>query len=387
MACIHLFVPMLHRRDAVGEHTSALRDRLRAQGIECRIFTERIDPETEADTRPYLAYEAEATPGDVLVYQVATASAMADWLATRPEPVVLNYHSITPPTFFAAWNNGIARLQVEALAELGLLAPRAALGIGVSTFDAAELTAAGCRNVRVIPVASVSVPPVEPDPNVLAELDADHRVRPGPRWLSVGRLAPNKGHERTLAALASARATAAANDQPGAHLTIVGGPTEPTYARALRRFADVLGVDDAVTFTTGLSEAALAAHYRASDVLVMLSEHEGFGVPLLEAMGQRLPIVALEAGAIAEVLGGVGVLLTSSAPGVVASAVADLLADADRREAAVVAGAERFASFGLESAGSDLVEALVGVRDGVGGGVPQGSASGGPMHPDPTPSH
>ena len=53
---------------------------------------------------------------------------MAGWLAGRPEPVVLNYHSITPPNFFGPWNNGIARLQVGAQLELAQLAPARALG-------------------------------------------------------------------------------------------------------------------------------------------------------------------------------------------------------------------------------------------------------------------
>ena len=359
MGGIHLFVPMLHRRDAVGEHTRSLRALLADRGVASRIYTERVDPETAEETRPYTAYDDEAAPGDVLVYQVATASAMAGWLHGRPEPLVLNYHSLTPPAFFAPWSNGIARLQVEAIAELGLLAPRAALGIGVSAFDAAELTAAGCPDVRVVPVANVAVPPPEPDPAVLEVLAADRAARPGPRWLSVGRLAPNKAHQRTLSALAVARG----GDQPGARLTVVGGAVEPSYARALRRLADVLGVADAVTFTTGLSEGALAAHFRSADVLVMVSEHEGFGVPLLEAMGQGLPVVALDAGAVAEVLGGAGVLVETSAPGALAATVGALVSDPERRAALAEAGRRRFAGFGLDAAGPALVDALLGVRD------------------------
>ena len=117
---IHLFVPMLHRRDAVGEHTRSLRDRLVASGVRCGVYTELPDPDTVDETRPYVEYEHDAVPGDVLVYQVATRSDMTRWLAGRPEPVVLNYHSLTPAQFFARWNNPIARMQ-EHIRLQGLL--------------------------------------------------------------------------------------------------------------------------------------------------------------------------------------------------------------------------------------------------------------------------
>ncbi len=325
---IHLMVPMLHRRDAVGEHTRTLRDLLLAAGVPSSVYTELPDPDTVDETRPYRDYERDAVPGDVLVYQVATRSDMTRWLARRPEPVVLNYHSITPAPFFARWNNGIARMQEAAVRDLAELAPRCALGIGVSEFDVAELHAAGCPATRVVPVANVPLPPAAPDPAAAAVL-ARRAAGGGPWWLSVGRLAPNKAHQDTIAALFVARATTA----PDAHLTIVGGPTEPHYAAALRRYAADLGLSGAVEFTTQLTPGELAARYGAADVLVMLSEHEGFGVPLVEAMSQGLPVVAYDAGAVAEVMGGAGVLLDRKGPRAVADAVAALLGDPARRDA------------------------------------------------------
>ena len=353
MSGIHLFVPMLHRRDAVGEHTLALRDRLVSSGVTSTIYSQIPDPATADQTRDYLDYESESEPGDVLVYQFATESVMAGWLAGRTEPVVINYHSITPPAFFGPWNNGITRLQVGAQVELAQLAPRAALGVAVSRFDERELRKAGCPHTTVIPVANVSVPPVEPDPTVVERLSADG-TRRGHRWLSVGRLAPNKAHHRTIAALFVARTST----DPDAHLTLVGAPTEPAYAAALRRYAASLGLADSVEFVTGISDAALAAYYRCADVLVMLSDHEGFGVPLVEAMGHGLPIVAFDSGAVAEVLAGGGVLLADQHPRRVAEGVARLMADPGEQDRLVGEGRARFAAMGLETAGDRLVEAV-----------------------------
>ena len=372
---IHLFVPMLHRRDAVGEHTRTVRDLLVAEGVPSTIYTELPDPDTVDETRPYTEFEQHAVPGDVLVYQVATRSDMTGWLATRPEPLVLNYHSITPSAFFARWNNGIARGQEVAVRELADLAPRCVLGIGVSAFDVAELEAAGCRDTLVVPVANVQLPPPAPDPDALAALES-RAAAGGPWWLSVGRLAPNKAHQDTIAALFVARATGS----PDAHLTIVGGPTEPHYAAALHRYAADLGLSGAVEFTTRLSPGELAARYAAADVLVMCSEHEGFGVPLVEAMAQGLPVVAYDSGAVAEVAGDAAVLLDRKSPRLVAGAVADLLGDPARRDALVAAGRARMSALGLDRAGADLVRALRTVASEATGGS-RGPSADSPLRP------
>ena len=361
MSGIHLFVPMLHVRDAVGEHTRTLRDLLVAEGVDCRIYIETTDPNTADETRPYLAYEEDAAPGDVLVYQMATRSDMAGWLTRRTEPVVVNYHSITPAEYFVPWNNWIARHQVRATIELRELAPTAALGIGVSEFDADELRGAGCPEVAVIPVVNVRVPPVPPDPEALAALRRS--AGEGPHWLSVGRLAPNKAHQNTIAALFVARATTS----PHARLAIVGSPSEPTYARALRRYAAELGIGDSVEFVSHISDGELSARYATADVLVMLSEHEGFGVPLVEAMAHGVPVVAHAAGAVPEVVGDAGVLLADTGPRHVATEVAALLADDDRRQTLITAGRSRPSALGLDRAGSDLVTSLLGVADRVSG--------------------
>ena len=350
---------MLHRHDAVGEHTRALRDRLLAEGVPSRIYTELPDPETHHETRSYLEYGVDALPGDVLVYQFATESAIAGWLASRPEPVVINYHSITPPEFFGPWNNGITRGQVSALQELAALAPRAALGIADSVFIAEELERAGCARTVVVPVAGVADPPLEPAEETLERLK-ERYDGVDQRWLSVGRLAPNKAHHHTIAALFVARATG----EPDARLTLVGSPTEPTYAVALKKYAAALGLAGAVEFLSGISADELAGHYRTAHALVMLSEHEGFGVPLVEAMGHGLPVVAFGAGAVPEVLGGAGVLLQAKGPKVVASTVTSLVRDPVRCDELRQAGRRRFASLRLGEAGDLLFHAVLGVATG-----------------------
>jgi L-malate glycosyltransferase len=349
---MHQFVPMLHRADAVGRHTLRLRDVMVARGIPSHIYVEMDDPETAAETRPFARYAEEAAAGDVLVYQFATASALGPWLGARHEVLVVNYHNVTPPEYYAPWDNGLARHQLLAQAQLRELAPRAALGLAVSSFNETELRQAGFRRTAVVPPAAIV-------PTASAAGTGATAATSGARWVSVGRLAPNKGIELAVMALLVARE----HDDPAATLQVVGRPVVPSYTAALHRFVDAMGLHDAVLFSGALSDAALAAAVAGSDVFVLTSRHEGFGVPVLEAMHLGVPVVANAAGALPEVVGDGGLLVDALDPYAVAEAVARLRNDAGLRESLAVAAGRRVHALDLTSAGDravDLVSAVSG---------------------------
>ncbi|HEY1652255.1 MAG TPA: glycosyltransferase [Acidimicrobiales bacterium] len=349
MSAIHQFVPMLHRDDAVGRHTLRLRDVLVSRGIESRIYVELIDPETEAETRLFPRYADEAQRGDVLLYQFATASALAPWLAERREILAVNYHNVTPPEYYAAWNNPLARHQLRALHERASLAARTSLAIAVSAFNEAELRSAGYARTAVVPPAAIA-----PTGGTPAETP---RPGAGARWISVGRVAPNKGIELALMALLVARA----HHDPGVTLQVVGRPVVPAYTRALERFVDELGLRDAVTFRGNIGDADLVAAIAQSDALIMASRHEGFGVPVIEAMTMGLPVVANCEGALPEVIGDAGLIVDATDPYALADAAARVVADGALRRSLAEAGLRRVTALDLPTAGDravDLIEAL-----------------------------
>ncbi len=354
---VHQFVPMLHRNDAVGRHTLELRDLLRNDGVESEVYVELDDPETVSITKRAVDYRADARRGDVLVYQFATSSALTDLLTSRGESLVVNYHNITPPEFFAPWDNPLARHQVRAQQELRGLAPRAALGVAVSQFNRADLVAAGYRLTAVVPPI-VHLEGFPPKPTSRSKARAD--TLSGARWLSVGRLVPNKSLEDTLLALMCYRKLY----DPDATLRIIGRSSLRAYARALRRFVAELGLSEAVTFEEKVSDERLAAAYGDSDVLVVLSEHEGFCLPVVEAMAHRLPVVALFAGAIPEVLGDAGVVVGDKSPGLVADSVRRVLSDKALRRRLAGASENRLEALGIESAGPRLAALVMALHNG-----------------------
>ncbi len=351
MRAVHQFVPMLHRADAVGRHTLRLRDVLVARGIRSHLYVELTDPDTAAQTRPFTRYAEEAEAGDVLLYQFATASGIAPWLGVRPERLVVNYHNVTPPEYYAPWDNGLARHQLRAQLQLRGLAPRSALGLAVSAFNEAELRAAGFEHTAVVPPAAMA-------PTTGGERPAPAAPsRAGARWVSIGRLAPNKAIELALGALLVTRA----HHDAEATLEVVGRPVVPSYTAALHRFIDELGLRRAVTFTGAVSDEQLVAVMARSDVLVVTSQHEGFGVPVLEAMTLGLPVVANGVGALPEVVGDAGLLVDAMDPYALAEAVARVLEDGDLRRSLSAAAGRRITALDLPTAADravDLVAAL-----------------------------
>src|SRR5262249_2692991 len=154
---------------------------------------------------------------------------------------------------------------------------------------------------------------------------APPRAEPdGPRdesVLSVGRVAPTKGLEELVKSFALLRRL----DRPEARLDVVGSPAGwEGYAAALRALAD-RAAPGGVTFHGRVTDESRDAYYQRAGALCLLSTHEGFGVPLVEAMRFGTPIVALDAASVAETLGDGGLLLPRADPPLVAEALAEVL--------------------------------------------------------------
>ena len=217
----------------------------------------------------------------------------------------------------APWDNHLALGQLRAQGDLRLLVPRAALAVADSAYNEAHLAEAGFAATAVIP------PSAALDDAVTAAARATTAPSPrsaaaGARWLAVGRVSPNKALERTVAALAVARA----HGDPEATLHIVGKPATGSYVAALHRYVAELGLAGAVRFAGHASDATVASAYAEADVLVVTSEHEGFCVPVVEAMSTGLPVVAFDQGAVPEVLGDAGSLVSDKDPYALAASIA-----------------------------------------------------------------
>jgi glycosyltransferase involved in cell wall biosynthesis len=148
-------------------------------------------------------------------------------------------------------------------------------------------------------------------------------------------------------------------------LVLVGDMTSvPSFVERLTRLREQLSNGHRIEFVPSVSDDSLRAYYRAADLFVCASEHEGFCVPLAEAMAFDVPTLALDRGAVGETLGASGLLLTEWDPRHVAETAARVLGDRARREEVLAAQRTRLESFSAAAVRERLVAAVNYLRAG-----------------------
>ncbi len=357
LRAIHQWVPSFAARDAVGGHARQIRRVVREElGLESDVYVVDAQPAVRSISTSYRRHRHDPSGESAVLYHLSVGSEMVEALLDRPEPLLVDYHNITPAHFFDAWEPSAAYSVTLGRRQIPMLARRTAAAMADSGYNEDELRTAGYRNTGVVPILLDTASfDHEVDEAMARRLDDG-----GPLWLFVGRIAPNKAQHDIVLAFAAYRR----HLDPSARLALVGGVSSHAYDTALRELIAELDLEDAVELTGSVSDAELGAWYAAADLLVCLSDHEGFCVPLLEAMWNRLPILAFEATAVPETLGSGGLVLPDKSPMHVAVAADRILRDDELRRSLVDAGTERVADFELKRTTARLVEFLTPLVEG-----------------------
>ncbi|HVA43117.1 MAG TPA: glycosyltransferase family 4 protein [Acidimicrobiales bacterium] len=357
-SAVHQVIPSLVRWDAIGNHSLQVQSILREMGLDSEIYVNDVGPEYAGKAHFFDRYRSQ--PGAWLMYQASTGSRLASWFAQRPEPKLVNYHNVTPPQFFERWEPRLADEMVDGRHQIAKLAGVARHGIAVSRYNEEELIEFGYRSTSTSPLmVDMSRFDTPSDPTTAGWLDRQ-RERGGIGILFHGRISPNKAQHDLVKVLVAYRRLY----DPRARLHLTGGASSGTYRFALRRFIAGEGLWDGVDLAGPVSSEELAAYFRGVDVYVSLSEHEGFGAPLLEAMFNGLPIVAFASSAVPETVGDAALLLTDKAPGVVAAAIHRVVTDPVLRASLVEAGRRRLTELDLSRTRSSMRTVLSKVLEG-----------------------
>lgn len=301
--------------DAVTNQALAWRRLLAGAGIGGDIYAEHVHPDLAGTVRPLTRFPSGGAGPTLLRYSIWSAAAER----AREVPahrLALLYHNITPGHLLSA-QPALAALCDRGRRELASFAGRVTWAIADSGYNADELRAAGFPEPTVVPLL-LDLPTAPPGRGDAA---------PEPVVLSVGRVAPSKRIEEAIRAVALLRGRV-----PGARLEVIGAwDGFDGYRAALDAFAGRLGARDAIHFRGRVSDQARDAAYAGAGVYLCTSAHEGFCAPLVEALAHGLPVVAHDAGAVAETLGGAGLVVPGADAALTAEALQEVLAGAPLR--------------------------------------------------------
>lgn len=351
-------IPSLASRDAIGAHTVALTEGLREAGIESEIFYGNCTPDVAHLGRP-IGELGRTGRNRWLLYQSSIGSPVYDVLAARDEPKLVNYHNITPARLLEQWEPAVGYEVRLGRTQLERLAPESRLAVADSAYNETELHQAGYTETAVVPLLiDMTATGADPDPGVEGRLAAA-KERGGIDLLFVGKVSPHKAPHDLVKMLSVLRRLY----DPAARLHLVGSPLGERYGPALAAFVAELGLEDAVSVTGSVSPAELEAYYRAADIFVCASDHEGFCVPIVEAMGHGVPVVAYGVTAVPETVGDAGLCLPDKSPLRFAAAVHRVVEDGALRGRLAAAAAHRAAGFSVTRSRARFVEL---VRQAVG---------------------
>ena len=339
MPAIHQFVAGFNDGDAISNESRVLRRIFREWGYESEIFCEarRIFPRLRKETLDVSTFAPADRPENIVLLHLSIGSPVNEAFAALRCGKAILYHNITPSHYFNVINPQTAYSLDRGRDAVRALANVASVNMADSRFNANELTEAGYRDVRVLPlILDLNALRTPPDPAILKNL-RDGRTN----VLFVGRCAPNKKIQDTLLAFFHFKRFV----EPDSRFIHVGSfAGMERYHAFLLSMARELDVES-FRFVGTATQAQLNAFYACASLFLCMSEHEGFCIPLIESMVHGVPVIAYAAGAVPETMDGAGILFREKQYGLVAEMMGRAVHDSRFRAAVVQGQRERVARY------------------------------------------
>jgi glycosyltransferase involved in cell wall biosynthesis len=358
MTRVAIVTPSLATADAVSNDILGMFDVLTRNGHDVRLFCEShtLSHPAVSDLPRIGKFLKSST--DILMYHHSRGwdpgvKLMRDARCRR----VIRYHNVTPAEFFIGFSRTDQDLCERGRKELfELAAAQCDLYLSNSSFSMQELIAAGAdpsKSCVVAPFHHIDrLSAITADQEILKRYSAA-----GANILTVGRVVPHKNLHHLIEVFAHYYYDY--NNKSRLIIVGKGGEGLSSYSNLLHRAVQQLGLANAVVFTGGVSDEELKAYYSVADTFVTVSEHEGFCVPLVEAMSMKLPITAYASTAIPETLGDAGIGWTERDPTLIAESIHLFVTDEPVRNALGLRGQRRYESmFTNEKVGHTFLQAM-----------------------------
>lgn len=334
-------LPTLSFGDAIGNDTIALKGVISEMGYDTDIYAENIDkrlPEGIAQKADKLR---DLKKDDVLIYHKSTGTDLTFKIDNYKCRRIMVYHNVTPPEFFRPYNTAATQLTELGYKGVEYLRDKIDYVLAVSAYNRSELVKMGYTcpmDIRPILIKFDDYRQTPDEATIKKYSDGKKNL------VFVGRIAPNKKQENVIRAFYCYKKL-----NPESRLILVGSSTGmENYYERLKKYANALGIGDDVIFPGHIKFSEILAYYRLADAFVCMSEHEGFCVPLVEAMFFDVPVIAYDTSAISDTLGGSGVLLDNNDPVFAAAVIDRVLTDEKLRESIIEGQRRRLEDFSYE---------------------------------------
>ena len=334
------FISDLVFGDAASTDCVQWRNTFVAAGLVAPIYARRFDEHHVTICQELEQYERR--PNDIILFHYTTWTESAAYLLEHGWPIVLMYHNVTPARFFTGIDDQIAADTGRGRDNLRLFQPITTVAIAKSDYSRQDLVDAGFSRTGSVPVR-IDFEALDRNCNehLLALLRAG-----GPILLTIGRIVPNKCIDDLIKIFAYYRARFA----PTARLFLVGAhDVNSPYHQSLHRLIHRLGLEGSVQFTGQVSHEDRGAYYRACEAFVTMSEHEGFCVPIVEAMHIGVPAIGFASTAIPETMGSAGVLVHSKHAAAIAETIGYISKNERLRQRLIDRGRARAYTFRIEA--------------------------------------
>ncbi len=345
-------LPSVHSGDAVGDSAFEIHHALMERGIESHIIGVNIDDDLTGSVIPFEKFSRYDDPDTTHIYHFAVPSPITYTFQQARGRKVIIYHNITPPRFFKGFSEELVSITTTGRHEIRLLAEATDIGLADSEFNRQELEQFGYRTTGVLPIlldfTKYDTPPAQ---HILERYDDDVV-----NILFVGRVTPNKKQEDVIKAFTVYNQYV----NPHSRLLLVGkyDPQEK-YLQFLRELIVERGIEP-VHFSGHVTQQELNTYYTVSDVLLSMSEHEGFFVPAVESFHFTLPVLAYNCTAVPYTLGEAGVLINEKRYDEIAEMIQLTVEDAVFRQSLITAQTQRLDHFQKDNIIRTLLHFLEG---------------------------
>ena len=323
---IHQITPSFFYGDAMGNQAGQIRERLRQWGYGSQIYAQHLDSRLRDPGKDFRHYPGN--PNDIVIYHHGIGSPLTEFVRQLSSRVILYYHNVTPPRFLRGYNEPMAEMLDQGRRDVRLFKD-VPFALAASEYNREEMLEFGFRRIEILPYFitfdALLASAESPEGQEIATRYDDGVVN----ILFVGRLVPNKRQDNLLRAFNAYHHLV----NPRSRLLLVGSEdSAPSYRMQLEVMVASLGLEEHVHMLGPVGpREGLGGYYRAADVLLCMSEHEGFCIPLVEAMAFDVPVVAYRSTGIPYALGGAGVLVSQKRYDVFAELIDMLVQDGPMR--------------------------------------------------------